>query len=223
MRTYHHRLTWDRVNGLNGGKPAVGVGVKKKETGYHVSLPEQVWHSRAKSRSHAEVAENSVSVKQEHLLSICRFQRNSRETWRGSRASRAATCYCQRATITAHAWAHTSTKEKQPYPTFCLNYQCTVTRYCYCSSDWDSGSLAKHICNDSGVNYTVQMGVRWRWQGRWARRYWIEQERVKDMEDVKKVLCRSKSTGCPRRIGGVVKRCKTCVWPTLYMQTGILK
>lgn len=154
------------------------------------------------------MAGNRVWVKREHLLSICPFQRNSRETWRGTKASRAATCYCQRATIIMHAWVHTHILERKIYPTSCLNYPCTVRRYCYCSSDWGSRVLAKHICNGKGVNYTVQMGVRWWWQGRWACRYWMGQE---DWEDEGKVLCWSKSTGCLGQIGVTVKRCKMCV------------
>lgn len=85
--------------------PVEGGG--KKMTRFHISLAEQVWHFHAKSLSHAGVAENRVWVKRQHLLSICPFQRNSRETWRGTKASRAATCYCPRAAITTLAWVHT--------------------------------------------------------------------------------------------------------------------
>lgn len=59
-----------------------------------------------------------------------------------------------------HEHLHICWREKS-YPTSCFNHPCTERRYCYSSSDWDSVVLAKHICNGGGVNYTVQMGVRW--------------------------------------------------------------
>lgn len=150
-------------------------------TRFHISLPEQVWRSHAKLLLHAKVAVNSVWVKREHLASIRLFERNLREAWHDSEVSRAATCYWPRATITTHAWEHLLQRGKKSYLTSCLNYACTARSYCYCGSDWGSKVLTKHICNNCGVNYTVQMGEGFRTDGpagiEWESRTWRTRRR----------------------------------------------